>query len=299
MLDYTEYNNVFPSPGFINPYDHKGASAIETFRKSLGGVLFVDRVLSQLSIGQGTAYPPRGENGLRSLHQQICQSSASSIQKISVLYYLLLDHDDVHPGRSHWADSFAEETGLPKKYQILMRGLWHMDRMEFKYAIENLTHPSLPTEFADEITIALVRHPLVNKRSSTSQSDYTLALAYFHAAQPVFTSSEALELLFGALARTNVTEALDFSRRYPEWTRQQLFERLVASILEQPDKLGARGKELVSAALTGEEESWFQEYLRHGEGRKSKGANVLLRMRGVVTGRLSSTAAMENLAGYP
>lgn len=80
----------------------------------------------------GTAYPPRGENGLRSLHQQICQSSASSIQKISVLYYLLLDHDDVHPGRSHWADSFAEETGLPKKYQILMRGLWHMDRMEFK-----------------------------------------------------------------------------------------------------------------------------------------------------------------------
>ncbi|KAL0468603.1 nuclear pore complex assembly domain-containing protein [Neurospora intermedia] len=299
MLDYTEYNNVFPSPGFINPYDHKGASAIETFRKSLGGVLFVDRVLSRLGIAQGTAYPPRGENGLRSLHQQICQSSASSIQKISVLYYLLLDHDDVHPGRSHWADSFAEETGLPKKYQILMRGLWHMDRMEFKYAIKNLTHPSLPTEFADEITIALVRHPLVNKRSSTSQSDYTLALAYFHAAQPVFTSSEALELLFGALARTNVTEALDFSRRYPEWTRQQLFERLVASILEQPDKLGARGKELVSAALTDEEESWFQEYLRHGEGRKSKGANVLLRMRGVVTGRLSSTTAMENLAGYP
>lgn len=53
MLDYTEYNNVFPSPGFINPYDHKGASAIETFRKSLGGVLFVDRVLSRLGIAQG------------------------------------------------------------------------------------------------------------------------------------------------------------------------------------------------------------------------------------------------------
>ncbi|KAK3347457.1 nuclear pore complex assembly-domain-containing protein [Neurospora tetraspora] len=290
MLDYTEYNNVFPSPGIINPYDHKGTGAIETFRKSLGGVLFVDRVLSRLGIGQGTAYPPKGENGLRSLHQQICQSSVSSHHKISVLYYLLLDHDDIHPGRSQWADGFAEETGLPKKYQILMRGLWHMDRKEFKYAIENLTHPSLPTEFADEITIALVR--------SASQSDYTLALAYFHAAQPVFTSSEALELLFGALARTNVTEALDFSRRYPEWTRQQLFERLVASILEQPEKLGARGKELVSAALTGEEESWFQDYLRRGEGRKSKGTSVLLRMRGVVTGRLSSTAALENLAGH-
>ncbi|KAK3952356.1 nuclear pore complex assembly-domain-containing protein [Pseudoneurospora amorphoporcata] len=298
MADFTEYNNVFPSPRIINPYDHKGASAIETFRKSFRGVLFVDRVLSRLGISQGTAYPPKGENGLRSLHQQICQSSVSSHYKISLLYYLLLDHDDIHPGRSQWADGFAEEAGLPKKYQILMRGLWHMDRKEFKYAIENLAHPSLPTEFADEITIALVRLPLANKRSSSaSQSDYTLALAYFHAAQPVFTSSEALELLFGALARTNVTEALDFSRRYPEWTRQQLFEKLLASILEQPEKLGARGKEFVSAALTAEEESWFQEYLRRGEGRKSKGSGVLLRMRGVVTGRLSSIAALENLLG--
>ncbi|KAA8628810.1 hypothetical protein SMACR_05933 [Sordaria macrospora] len=300
MLDFTEYNNVFPSAGIINPYDHKGASAIETFRKSFRGVLFVDRVISRLGISQGSAYPPKGENGLRSLHQQICQSSVSSHYKISVLYYLLLDHDDIHPGRSQWADGFAEEAGLPKKYQFLMRGLWHMDRKEFKYAIENLTQPSLPTSFADEITIALVRLPLANKRSSSaSQNDYTLALAYFHAAQPVFTSSEALELLFGALARTNVIEALDFSRRYPEWIRQQLFEKLVASILEQPEKLGARGKELVSASLTGEEESWFQEFLRRGEVRKTKGASVLLKMRGVVTGRLSSTAALEHLAGFP
>lgn len=301
MLDYTEYHNVFPSPGIINPYDYKGASAIETFRKSFRGVLFVDRVLSRLGISQGTAYPPKGENGLRSLHQQICQSRVSSHLKISLLYYLLLDHDDIHPGRSQWADGFAEEAGLPKKHQILIRGLWHMDRKEFQYAIENLTHPSLPTEFADEITIALVRLPLANKRSSTasgSQSDYTLALAYFHAAQPVFTSSEALELLFGALARTNVTAALEFSRRYPGWTRQQLFERLLDSILEQPEKLGAKGKELVSSALTGEEESWFEEYLRQGEGRESKGTSVLLRMRGVVTGRLSSIAALENLAGF-
>ncbi|KAK3388522.1 nuclear pore complex assembly-domain-containing protein [Sordaria brevicollis] len=303
MLDYREYNNVFPSPGIINPYDHKGVSAIETFRKSLRGVLFVDRVLSRLGISQGTAYPPKGENGLRSLHHQICQSKVSSHQKLCLLYYLLLDHDDIHPGRSQWADGFAEEAGLPRKYQILMRGLWHMDRKEFKYAIENLTHPSLPIEFADDITIALVRLPLANKRSATTttsgiQSDYTLALAYFHAAQPVLNSSEALELLFGALARTNITAALDFSRKYPEWTRQQMFERLLASILEQPEKLGPHGRELVSAALTGEEEGWFEEYLRRGKGKRNKGASVLLRMRGVVTGRLSNVGVLESLAGY-
>ena len=53
MLDYTEYNNVFPSAGIINPYNHKGAGEIETFRKSFRGVLFVDRVLSRLGINQG------------------------------------------------------------------------------------------------------------------------------------------------------------------------------------------------------------------------------------------------------
>ena len=72
----------------------------------------------------------------------------------------------------------------------------------------------------------------------------------------------------------------------------------MASVLEQPDKLGVRGKELVSAALTGEEENWFYGYLRTGEGMKSKGASVLLKMRGVVTGRLNNVAALEHLAGF-
>jgi len=52
-------------------------------------------------------------------------------QKLSVLYYLLLDCDDAIGPRSQMADTFARQTGLPKKYQILMTGLWYLDHLQF------------------------------------------------------------------------------------------------------------------------------------------------------------------------
>jgi hypothetical protein len=159
-----------------------------------------------------------------------------------------------------------------------MRGLWHLDRAEFKFALEHLAHPSLPPEFADDIITVLVRH-------AKSADDYSLPLAYYHTVQPILQTPEALELLFGALARTSVASALRFSRTYPEHARQQLFEKLVASVLEHPQAAGARGKELVSLPLDGAEERWFQEYVGSGEGRKSKNAKAVAQMRQVVTGR--------------
>ncbi len=149
--------------------------------------------------------------------------------------------------------------------------------MSLKFALEHLAHPSLPSEFADEIITVLVRH-------ASPQHDYSLALAYHHTTQPVFKTPEAFELLFGALARTNVTEALHFARAYPEHTQQLLFERLVASVL-QADSAAVRAKELVSLPLSGAEEKWLQEYLTVGEGKKSKNARLVVQMRQVVTGR--------------
>ncbi|GAB1317585.1 hypothetical protein MFIFM68171_07795 [Madurella fahalii] len=276
MLDFSQFSAAFPTDG-PKPYDQNGVREIETFRKSFDGVLFIDRVLKALGIGVGKAYPPRGDNGLRTLHQQICESRVSPHAKLSVFYYFLLDYDEIRGARSQLAEALAEESGLPQNYQILMRGLWHMDRKEFKFALEHLAHPSLPSEFADDIITVLVRH--------AKEDDYSLPLAYYHTAQPVLQTSEALELLFGALARTSVTGAFHFSRTYPDHARQQLFEKLVASVLEHPDAVGVRGKELVSLPLTGTEEKWFQEYLAVGEGRKSKNAKPVAQMRQVVTGR--------------
>lgn len=156
-----------------------------------------------------------------------------------------------------------------------------------QFALEHLAHPSLPSEFADEIIVVLVRQ--------ASANDYSLPLAYYHTTQPVFKTSEALELLFGALARTSVTEALYFSRGYPEHARQQLFEKLVASVLDYPEEVGPRGKELASLPLSGSEEKWLQEYLV-GDGKKSKNARLVAQMRQIVTGRNIAPVALNGLA---
>lgn len=50
MLDFTQFSAVFPTDG-SKPYDHNGIREIETFRKSFGGVLFIDRVLKALGLG--------------------------------------------------------------------------------------------------------------------------------------------------------------------------------------------------------------------------------------------------------
>ncbi len=307
MLDFSQFSAAFPTDG-PKPYDQNGVREIETFRKSFDGVLFVDRVLKALGVGEGAqqylpspvhfrtfltpagkVYPPRGDNGLRALHRQICESKVSPHAKLSVFYYLLLDYDEVRGAQSCLAEALAEESGLPQNYQILMRGLWHMDRKEFKYALEHLAHPSLPSEFADDIITVLVRH--------AKADDYSLPLAYYHTAQPVLQTSAALELLFGALARTSVTEALYFSRTHPEHTRQQLFAKLVASVLEHPEAVGARGKELVSLPLTAAEEKWFQEYVAGSEGRKSKNAKAVVQMRQLVTGRQRGPIPVAGLGG--
>jgi hypothetical protein len=150
-----------------------------------------------------------------------------------------------------------------------------------QFALEHLTHPSLTPEFADEIIAVLVRH-------GSHDGDFTLPLAYYHTVQPVLRNPETLRLLFGALAHTSVTEALYFSRTYPEHARQGLFEQLVGSVLEAGERearsagrggSGARRKELVSLAFDEEEERWFREFLVSGEGRTSADARPTLAAR--------------------
>lgn len=165
MPDYSKFHAVFPLEG-QKPYDANGVREIETYRKTFHGVLFIDRVLKALGIGEGSPslsrlptrsvgvhlcipanlpapplgkiYPPKGENGLRSLHQQVCESKVSAHHKLSVLYYLLLDHDAVRGSRSSLAEELSSDSALPSKYQILMKGLWHMDHQQFNVCSSSL-----------------------------------------------------------------------------------------------------------------------------------------------------------------
>lgn len=56
MLDYTELHQVFPA-SLQSPYDRKTQHDIDGHRKSLDGILFIDRVLRALGISKGKKRP--------------------------------------------------------------------------------------------------------------------------------------------------------------------------------------------------------------------------------------------------
>lgn len=232
-------------------------------------------------------YPPRNESALRQLHQQIYENDNISLHhKLSVLYYLLLDVDALagHRGEGRLAERFAARAGVPRKYQTFMEGLWTMDRGDFAVALEDLAHPSLLPEFADDIVTVLVRH--------APADDYSLALAYYHCAQPVLKTAAAVELLFEALSRSNVLEALLFSRARPLPMRQQLFQRLVVDVLgsARGDETAERAFELTSLPFDDDEEQWFKESLTTGDGKTLAAARDTLLMRRLATGNVGSVS---------
>jgi hypothetical protein len=50
---------------------------------------------------------------------------------VSLLYYILLDCDEKARNNAY-SNAFEELSFMPKKYQIFMKGLWHMDRAQFE-----------------------------------------------------------------------------------------------------------------------------------------------------------------------
>ena len=249
-------------------------------------------------------YPPKDTRTLHDLYQQILASKMTTHHKLSALYYLLLDHDDGLSARSKISDNFAVQTGMPKRYQIFMSGLWHMDRLQFAVALEYLAHPSLLPEFADNIMTVLVRH--------AENGDYSLALAYYAAVQPVLKTQEAVELLFEAMSRTDVSEAFYYTRTLAEPARQQLFEQLVASVLREASggssasggggagadvDAAGRAAELIGLPLDAQEETWLRTFLTSGDGRKLKRAKDTMIMKKIVSGDVDLSEGTKSLSG--
>ncbi|KAI3325579.1 nuclear pore complex assembly-domain-containing protein [Xylariaceae sp. AK1471] len=282
MMDYTQFDRVF-GPMNTFPYNRTLVQRIEASRQSLEGSLFIDRVLKALNLAHvASNYPPKNENALRQLHQHICDTNNTLHHKLSILYYLLLDLDGRANDGDSRADSFASFAGIPDRYQIFMKGLWLMDAQDFELALEHLTHPSLISDFADDIITVLVRH--------AKNGDYTLPLAYYHTVQPSIQSSAAFQLLFDAIARSSVIEAFEFSRSHADYMRRQLFQRLVLVVLEsgRNEETAERAFELTSLPFDADEERWFKECLESGEGKRLKAAKDTLLMRRIATGRTAA-----------
>jgi hypothetical protein len=248
-------------------------------------------------------YPPKTDNALKQLHQQICEANMSTHHKFSIFYYILLDFDQT-AGRESVSDAFVDASGMPKKYQIFMKGLWYLDRQDFSVrfalaiadaeadsilqrALEYISHPSLIPDFADDIITVLVH--------SAEDRDYSIALSYFYAVQPILKTSAALELLFDAMASTNISEALFYSRTHPPHTRELLFRQLIASVLDSPhDELSERASQLTFLPFDKSEEAWFEEYLLHGNGKTHKKAKDTLVMHKIACDQFSDVTKIRH-----
>ncbi|KAI1431342.1 nuclear pore complex assembly-domain-containing protein [Xylaria sp. CBS 124048] len=280
MMDYARFDLTF---GSLNPfpYSRSAIQSIEASRRSLDGSLFIDRVLKALNLAKtANSYPPKNENALRQLHQQICESENINLHhKLSFLYYLLLDIDGRSTDGASKAGAFANRTGIAERYLIFMKGLWLMDTQNFELALEHLTHPSLNSDFADDIIQVLVKH--------AKDGDYTLPLAYYHTVQPRLQSATTLEMLFDTIARSSVTEAFEFTRSHADYMRHQLFRRLVFAVLDtsRGEETADRAFELTSLPFDAEEDQWLTECLESGEGKRLKTAKDTMLMRRIATGK--------------
>ncbi len=153
MFDYREFEEVFDFNAQYS-YDSSVVETIEANRRALEG-LFVDRVLklndikrresgqhapliSRVNLVESAAakyYPPKSNSDLRTLHQAICVGNHGDHTKLSLLYYILLDCDAMT--KRTCSAIFEERSLLPNAYQIFMKGLWHMDRLEFEVSLDN------------------------------------------------------------------------------------------------------------------------------------------------------------------
>ena len=139
-------------------------------------------------------------------------------------------------------------------------------------------------EFADEIIIALVSH--------ASNQDYSLALSYYYTVQPALKTSSALEHLFEAIAQTNLSEGLLFSRSCPEHTRELLFQRLIASVLDRNGP-NERLNELALLSLDQAEEAWLEDYLANGQGKDFKKAKDTLLIRKIASDQFAEVSKIR------
>ncbi|KAF7883877.1 hypothetical protein EAF00_011189 [Botryotinia globosa] len=287
MFTFQNFDEVFDfDPGCS--YDEIAVRKIESNRKKLEGLLFMDTLLKNFEIRRPVKYyPPKSNSDLRNLHKVIIDSAGQDHHKLSALYYILLDFD-APTGRRDYSTTFEQKSFLPHSYQIYMKGLWHLDNLDFELALQYLTHPSLIPSFADEILEALVLH---------SSDDLAIPLAYYHTVQPALASSRATESLFSAIARTSVTEAFYFSRGQSQYMQRHMFEQLIAAVLKNSpsETIADRSVELVNLPLSPEEEAWFEDYLLRGEGRAIRKARDTIMMRRIGTGKFSETLSLKGI----
>ncbi|KAF2100007.1 hypothetical protein NA57DRAFT_75509 [Rhizodiscina lignyota] len=271
MLDVKSFDAIFsydPRTHYLN--DRLGE--INKCRHTLD-VLFIERLLDSLGLKHAAQlYAPRDNRGLRELHHEIVTSNIAMHHKQALLYYILMDVQ--HPDEEE-AERFANEVDLPQSYRWAIMGFWEMDQLDFRSAMDHLTHPSLLPTFSSDILAILLVH----------SKDRTLPLAYHHAVSPPLPlGSDLRQRYFQYLVSLSVKQAFFFTRSQPD--RQELFKALIKHILTEKASAARADQavDLVDLPMDAEEQEWWEDFLT-GKGHGLPKAKDTLNMRDILTGR--------------
>lgn len=266
------------------------------------------RIYSNFMTKASRAYPPKSNQELRTLYQQIIASTSPNHHKQSLIYYILRDCRNA--GDS--AAQFTRECYLPEKYRLFIDGIWHLDRLEFRVcygspisvmkirslipfvyfqpALEHLTEPSLIPTFPDEILHILIKH---------SKGDGSLAMAYYLTVSPPLESPEVRQAYFSVLCSTSVTESFYFARNQNQQLHRELFEQIIHLVhsTSPSESRGNRAMELINLPFSDEEDAWFEDTLLRGNAKHLNGAKDTVLMRRVATGKLQDLSGDLDVLG--
>ncbi|KAE8356576.1 hypothetical protein BDV28DRAFT_154583 [Aspergillus coremiiformis] len=289
MAPWEEFDSVFSfNKNFT--YDGKAIEQILSNRRALDNQLFADKLLGLLGVKAVTKlYPPRSNADLRTLFEHIVSSPLDIHHKQALIYYLLKDCRAANDP----ASQFSRRFHLPEKYRFFIEGLWNLDRLEFRRAIEYLTEPSIIPTFPDEILYALTLPTL-------PKHDDSLIMAYYLTVSPPLASAKVQKAVFKTLCRSSITEAFYFTRNYDDSLRQNYIGQLIEFVLttEAGEIRSKRAMELIGLPFDDQEEDWFEDSLLRGSTKGLHGAKDTIMMRRLATGKLDNLSAdLESLGG--
>ncbi|KAL3477807.1 hypothetical protein BJX99DRAFT_245998 [Aspergillus californicus] len=289
MAPWEEFDEIFHFNKYFT-YDGKIIELILSNRRALENQLFADRLLQLLGVPTVTKlYPPISNSDLRSLIRHIVSSKLDIHHQQSLIYYILKDCRAPNDA----ATQFARRCHLPEKYRLFIEGLWNLDRLEFRRAIEYLTEPSLIPTFPDEILYTLTL-------SHLPKHDDSLVMAYYLTANPPLVSQKAQRAFLQTLCRSSITEAFYFTRKHHETLRQTYLTQLIEFIhsSDAGQIRSRRAMELIGLPFDDQEEQWFEDALLRGNAKTLHAARDTVMMRRFATGKQSElTAGLESLAG--
>ncbi|PYH97036.1 hypothetical protein BO71DRAFT_347790 [Aspergillus ellipticus CBS 707.79] len=290
MAPWEEFDSIF----YFNKnytYDGKVIEQIVSSRRALENRLFADRLLGLIGVKAVTQlYPPRSNSDLRTLVSHIVSSPLDIHHKQALIYYIL---KDCRVANTDPASGFLRRCHLPEKYRLFIEGLWNLDRLEFKRAIEYLTEPSIIPTFPDEILYVLTLPQLL-------KHDDSLVMAYYLTVAPPLASDKVQRAFFKTLCRASITEAFYFTRKYDETLRQNYLTQLIEFVhTTDPGQVrSTRAMELIGLPFDDQEEEWFEDALLHGSAKGLHGSKDTVMMRRLASGKSSGLSTeLESLGG--